>query len=242
MVAENKKKGKLFLIPNTLGDSPLEQILPQGNLDIITSIKHFIIEDIKIARRFLSKAGWRGQIEDLQFYELNEHTKPKDIINYLKHAENGLDIGLLSDAGTPCVADPGADIVALAHQKGIRVIPLVGPSSILLSLMASGFNGQNFAFRGYLPRDRSVREKAIKELERKAFSNNQTQIFIEAPYRNNQMLDSLIKTCGPNTRICVAKDITLDEELIISQTVSEWRKLKPLPDYHKRATIFLLYK
>ena len=236
------EKGKLYLIPNTLGDVPLSQILPQGNLDIIVTIKHFIIEDLRNARRFLSKAGWRGRIEELEFYELNEHSRSKDILNHLKQAEKGHDIGLLSDAGSPCVADPGADIVSMAHSKGIEVIPLVGPSSILLSLMASGFNGQNFAFLGYLPRDRGQREKTIRDIERTAFSKNQTQIFIEAPYRNNQMLDSLIKTCSPNAKICVARDITLPEEIIISQSTTDWRKVKTRPDLHKRNTIFLIYK
>ncbi len=237
-----KSKGHLYLIPNTLGDSSLSDILPQGNIDIILKIKHFIVEDLRTARRFLSKAGWKGKINDLQFYELNEHSRTKDIQNHLSEAEKGLDIGLLSDAGTPCVADPGADIVAMAHQKNIRVIPLVGPSSILLSLMASGFNGQNFSFLGYLPRERGNREKAIKDIEKKAYKNKQTQIFIEAPYRNSQMLESLIHTCALETKICVARDITLKEELIISQSISKWREQKPLPEIHKRNTIFLLYK
>ena len=237
-----KEKGKLYLIPNTLGDVPLSKILPQGNLDTIMTIKDFIVEDLKNARRFLSKAGWRGQIESLNFYVLNEHSRAKDIQYHLLKAEKGRDIGLLSDAGVPCVADPGADIVAMAHYKGIQVIPLVGPSSILLSLMGSGFNGQNFAFLGYLPRDRGPREKRLKDLEKIAYSKNQTQIFIEAPYRNNHMLESLIKTCSNSTKICVARDISLDEEIIISQTVAEWKKQKTLPELHKRNTIFLLYK
>jgi len=236
------EKGKLYLIPNTLGTTDLSNIIPQGNLDIIMTIKDFIVEDLKMARRFLSKAGWRGKIETLNFYVLNEHSRLKEIKDHLQRAENGYHIGLLSDAGTPCVADPGADIVAMAHKKGIQIVPLVGPSSILLSLMASGFNGQNFSFLGYLPRDRKPRENTLKDLEKKAYKLNQTQIFIEAPYRNNHMLESLIKTCDPTTKICVARDITLDEELIISQTVAEWRQQKQLPELHKRNTIFLLYK
>jgi len=236
------EKGHLYLIPNTLGDTDLSKILPQRNLDIIMTIKDFIVEDLKMARRFLSKAGWRGQIETLNFYVLNEHSRLKEIKDHLLRAENGHHIGLLSDAGVPCVADPGADIVAMAHKKGIQIIPLVGPSSILLSLMASGFNGQNFSFLGYLARDRKPRENNIKEVEKNAYKLNQTQIFIEAPYRNNHMLESLLNTCDPSTKICVARDITLKEELIISQTVAEWRKLKPLPELHKRNTIFLLYK
>jgi len=235
-------KGKLYLIPNTLGESALEDIIPQGNINKILQIKHFIVEDLRNARRFLSKAGWRGKIEELAFYELNEHTKTKDIIKHLEQAEKGIDIGLLSDAGTPCVADPGADIVAMAHSKGIQVVPLVGPSSILLALMASGFNGQNFTFLGYLPRERGNRERSIKDLEKKIFRLHQTQIFIETPYRNNQMLESLAKSCSPSTRICVATDLSLETESIISQTAEEWRKMHTNIDIHKRNTIFLLYK
>ncbi|NPD46990.1 MULTISPECIES: SAM-dependent methyltransferase [unclassified Lentimicrobium] len=237
-----EKKGKLYLIPNTLGESNLEDIIPNGNIEKILNIKHFIVEELRNARRFLSKAGWKGRIEELEFLELNEHSKPRDIISYLNNAEKGQDIGLLSDAGTPCVADPGADIVSMAHAKGIRVIPLVGPSSILLALMASGFNGQNFAFLGYLPRERGQRERTIKDLENKIFRQHQTQIFIEAPYRNNQMLESLIKTSSPTTKICVATDITLETELIISDTAQNWKKRKDPIDIHKRNTIFLLYK
>jgi len=235
-------KGKLYLIPNTLGESSLEEVIPNGNIDKILKIKHFIVEDLRNARRFLSKAGWRGSIEELEFYELNEHSKPRDIIKHLDKAAEGIDIGLLSDAGTPCVADPGADIVAMAHSKGIQVVPLVGPSSILLALMASGFNGQNFTFLGYLPRERGNRERSIKDLEKKIFRLHQTQIFIETPYRNNQMLESLAKSCSPSTRICVATDLSLETETIISQTAEEWKKMYQNIDIHKRNTIFLMYK
>jgi len=236
------QKGKLYLIPNTLGDTEFDKILPANNLNIIKNIHHYIVEDLRNARRFLSKCGWRGKIDNLSFYLLNEHSRLDDIKSHLKVAEEGVDMGLLSDAGTPCIADPGADIVSMAHEKGIQVIPLIGPSSILLSLMASGFNGQNFAFLGYLPRDKNRREKTIKQLEHKVFKESQTQIFIETPYRNNQMLQSLIKTCSHQTKICVARDITLEEELIMSKTVVDWKKQKTLPDLHKRNTIFLIYK
>lgn len=235
-------KGKLYLIPNTLGESSLEDVIPQGNINKILNIKHFIVEDLRNARRFLSKAGWRGRIEELEFYELNEHSKAQDILKHLEKAEQNTDIGLLSDAGTPCVADPGADIVAMAHSKGIQVIPLVGPSSILLALMASGFNGQNFTFLGYLPRERGNRERSIKDLEKKIFRLHQTQIFIETPYRNNQMLESLVKSCSSTTRICVATDLSLETETIISQTAEEWKKMYTNIDIHKRNTIFLMYK
>lgn len=237
-----ENKGKLYLIPNTLGERNLEDIIPNGNINKILEIKHFIVEDLRNARRFLSKAGWRGKIEELAFFELNEHSKPRDIVNYLNNAEKGNNIGLLSDAGTPCVADPGADIVSMAHSKEIQVVPLVGPSSILLSLMASGFNGQNFAFLGYLPRERGQRERTIKDLEKKIFRQHQTQIFIEAPYRNNHMLESLINTCSSTTKICVATDLTLETELIISLSAEDWKKRKDPIDIHKRNTIFLLYK
>lgn len=237
-----KTKGKLYLIPNTLGESSLEDVIPQGNINKILNIKHFIVEDLRNARRFLSKAGWRGRIEELEFFELNEHSKAQDILKHLEKAEQNTDIGLLSDAGTPCVADPGADIVALAHSKGIQVIPLVGPSSILLALMASGFNGQNFTFLGYLPRERGNRERSIKDLEKKIFRLHQTQIFIETPYRNNQMLESLVKSCSSSTRICVATDLSLETETIISQTAEEWKKMYTNIDIHKRNTIFLMYK
>lgn len=236
------KKGTLYLIPNTLGDTELEKILPSYNLEIVKNIRHFIVEDLRNARRFLSKVGWKGRIDELSFYLLNEHSRLEDIQQHLKIAESGVDIGLLSDAGTPCVADPGADIVAMAHQKKIKVIPLIGPSSILLSLMASGFNGQNFAFIGYLPREKNQREKAIKQLESKVFKENQTQIFIETPYRNNQMFESLLQTCSHQTKVCIARDITLEEELIISKNIADWKKQKALPDLHKRNTIFLIYK
>lgn len=235
-------KGKLYLIPNTLGSDNLKNVLPDGNFTVIQNIKTFIVEDLRTARRFLSKAGWKGNLDELSFFVLNEHSKPNEISNYLEQIKHGENIGLLSDAGLPCVADPGADIVAMAQDQNIKIVPLVGPSSIFLGLMASGFNGQNFAFVGYLPREQSERNKRIKELETRIFKENQTQIFIEAPYRNNQMLESLINQCNGFSKICIACDISLSTELIVTKSVNDWKKQKPLPDLHKRNTIFLLYK
>jgi 16S rRNA (cytidine1402-2'-O)-methyltransferase len=235
-------KGKLYLIPNTLGSEDLNAILPQGNFTIIANLKTFIVEDLRTARRFLSKAGLSGQMEQLQFFLLNEHTKLGEITDYLNVISKGEDVGLLSDAGIPCVADPGADIVAMAQKTNIQVVPLVGPSSIVMALMASGFNGQNFAFVGYLPRERTERNARIKELETRVYKENQTQIFIEAPYRNNQMFESLLAQCNPETKICVACDISLSSEYIVSRTTADWKKLKTKPDLHKRNTVFLVYK
>lgn len=237
-----KKTGKIYLIPNSLGSDDLDAILPQGNFQIIQSLNRFIVEDLRIARRFLSKAGLQGKIEILTFFELNEHTKTSDIQHYLNSVVNGEDIGLLSDAGVPCVADPGADIVSLAQAMNIQVVPLVGPSSILMSLMASGFNGQNFAFVGYLPRDQKQRVIRILELEKRVYKENQTQLFIETPYRNNQMFESLLNSCNSESKICVACDISLASEYIVAKTVKDWKKQKNKPDLHKRNTIFLMYK
>ncbi len=235
-------KGKLYLIPNSLGSDDLSAILPQGNFGVIRSIQTFIVEDLRTARRFLSRTGHSGNIGELEFLVLNEHTKPNDIMNYLEGVQHGKNIGLLSDAGVPCVADPGADIVSMAQNAGIQVVPLVGPSSILMGLMASGFNGQNFAFVGYLPREQGERNKRIKELENRVYKENQTQLFIETPYRNNQMFESLLGQCNPETRVCVACDISLKSEYIVTHKVQDWKKLKTKPDLHKRNTLFLIYK
>ena len=234
--------GKLYLIPNSLGSDDLNSILPQGNFSIIKSIKTFIVEDLRTARRFLSKAGHAGKIDELDFFVLNEHTNTNEISDYLETSKLGKDIGLLSDAGVPCVADPGADIVILAQNSGIQVVPLVGPSSILMGLMASGFNGQNFAFVGYLPKEQNLRNRRIKELESRAYSEDQTQLFIETPYRNNQMFESLLGQCNPETRICVACDISLTSEYIVTKSIKDWKRLKQKPDLKKRNTMFLLYK
>lgn len=233
-------KGKLYLIPALLADGGVESVLPEGTLAIIRKLEHFIVEEIRTSRRFLIKAGIHKPIDDLNFLVFNEHSKEYDIDEYLAGALNGHDIGLLSEAGVPCVADPGSLIVRAAHELGIHVIPLTGPSSILLALMASGFNGQNFAFVGYLPADKLMRVKRIRELEKMILEKDQTQIFIETPYRNLQLFESLVSVCRPETQLCLAIDITGNNEVIKSQSIAEWRNQKP--DIQKKPAIFLLYR
>ena len=232
--------GKLYLIPTTLGDAAHERSFPDYNNTIIRGLKHFVVEELRSARRFLKQVDKAIDIDQLTIDVLNEHTAGKEVADMLIHALQGEDMGMVSEAGCPAVADPGADIVSIAHQKGIEVVPLVGPSSILMSLMASGFNGQNFAFVGYLPIKPNERASRIKQLESRVFAENQTQIFIEAPYRNNQMMQTLVKTLAPHTRICVAADITLADEFIYTKTAQQWSKA--MPELHKRPTIFLIYK
>ncbi len=234
------QKGKLYLIPSTIGESAVDNVIPSFNRAVINKISIYIVEEIRTARRFLKKAGLIMPIDDLIFFELNEHTKPEDIGIYLNAIDNGENIGLLSEAGVPCIADPGAEIVRIAQQKNIEVIPLVGPSSILLALMASGFNGQQFAFLGYLPVDKNLRINKIKEIEKNVFQKNETQIFIETPYRNNQLIESLLQTCKNETLLCIATDITLETAFIKTKTIAAWKK--SVPDFHKKTTVFLLYK
>jgi 16S rRNA (cytidine1402-2'-O)-methyltransferase len=231
--------GKLYLIPNLIGDGNPEELLPANVLNIIKSLSYFIVEDIRIARRFLIKAHIESSIDSLTFFTLNEHTSTGDILSFLEPAKD-YDIGLISDAGVPSVADPGADIVSLAHSKGIRVIPLVGPSSILLAIMASGMNGQNFAFNGYLPVKRPERIQRIKFFEKRVITENQTQVFIEAPYRNGQLLEDIVNTCLPGTMLGIATDISQETEFIKSQSIFLWRE--KLPELHKRPAIFMLGK
>ncbi|MFH1296513.1 MAG: SAM-dependent methyltransferase [Bacteroidota bacterium] len=234
------KHGALFLIPSTLGDTKPEDVLPGKTLAVIRSLNCFIVEEIRSARRFLRKAGFRGSFDKTGFLIFNEHTSRDDLMPFLTPMLQGMDTGLLSEAGTPCIADPGAEIVEIARQAGIRVIPLTGPSSILLALMASGFNGQNFVFHGYLPIDRKERRRKIIELERIALEREQTQIFIETPYRNNAIFEALIHSCNPASRLCVAMDLTLDSESIRVHTIGEWRdRNEPLL---KKPAVFLLYR
>lgn len=232
--------GKLYLIPTTLGDSPHDRSFPDYNNGIVKGLKHFVVEELRTARRFLKKVDRTIDIDALTIDILNEHTDSVEVSKMLSYAIKGEDIGVVSEAGCPAVADPGADIVSVAHLKGIEVVPLVGPSSILMSLMASGFNGQNFAFLGYLPIKPNERAKRVKQIESRVYSENQTQIFIEAPYRNDHMMETLTKQLSPNTRICVAADITLEEEFIVTKTAADWKK--SMPSLHKRPTIFLIYK
>ena len=230
----------LYLIPTTLGESALDTILPAQNAEIVSSLKYFIVENIRTARRFLKKVNHEINIDDLTFFELNQHTSPDEISTFLKPMSEGNDMGVISEAGCPAVADPGADVVAIAQQRNYAVKPLVGPSSILLSLMASGFNGQSFAFLGYLPISQLDRVKALKKMESRIYSENQTQIFIETPYRNMKMLEDILSTCQLTTKLCIAADITLETEFIRTKTIKEWKALKP--DLNKRPCIFLIYK
>lgn len=230
----------LYLIPTTLGETALDRILPANNANIISALKYFIVEDVRTARRFLKKTNPTIVIDDLTFYTLNQHTSPAEISTFLKPMTDGHDVGIISEAGCPAIADPGADVVALAQQKQFKVVPLVGPSSILLALMASGFNGQSFAFVGYLPIQPADRSKALKKLENRVYSESQSQIFIETPYRNMKMLDEIISACQPTTKLCIAADITLDTEFIQTKNLKDWKK--QLPDLNKRPCIFILYK
>jgi len=233
-------EASLFLIPVTLGDTAFSKALPEYNKTVILSLKHFIVENIRTARRFLKQTEPNIDINALTFFTLNKHTSKESIADFLKPIEEGCSVGIISEAGCPAIADPGAEIVAIAQRKNIRVIPLVGPSSILLALMASGFNGQSFAFHGYLPIDGNQRIKTLKMLEQLIYSENQTQLFIETPYRNNKMLEDILKTCKSTTKLCIAADITLDSEYIKTLSVSEWKNRKP--DLSKRPCIFALYK
>ena len=230
----------LYLIPVTLGDTSIEKVLPSYNKVIILGIKHFIVEDVRSARRFLKKVERSINIDELTFYTLNKHTSAEEISGYLKPLLGGESMGVISEAGCPAVADPGADVVAIAQRKNLKVVPLVGPSSIILSVMGSGFNGQSFAFHGYLPIDPSERIKRIKVLEQRIYSENQTQLFIETPYRNNKMMEDIVKNCRPQTKLCIAANITCEDEYIKTKTVKEWQG--KLPDLSKIPCIFLIYK
>lgn len=230
----------LYLIPTSLGETSFDKILPAYNTEIVSALKYFIVEDIRTARRFLKKTNPAIVIDDLTFYALNQHTSPDEISTFLKPMIEGYDMGVISEAGCPAIADPGADVVALAQEKQFQVVPLVGPSSILLALMASGFNGQSFAFVGYLPIQPADRSKALKRLESRVFSESQSQIFIETPYRNMKMLEEILSVCQPTTKLCIAADITLETEFIQTKTLKNWKK--QLPDLSKRPCIFILYK
>ena len=229
----------LYLLPVTLGDTPWEKVLPIYNKEIIAGIRHFIVEDVRSARRFLKKVDREMDIDALTFYPLIKHTSPEDISGYLKPLEGGLSMGVISEAGCPAVADPGADVVAIAQRKGLKVVPLVGPSSIILSVMGSGFNGQSFAFNGYLPIEPAERAKKLKQLEQRAYAEHQTQLFIETPYRNNKMLEDILQNCRPQTRLCIAANITCEGEFIRTRAVKDWKG--HTPDLTKIPCIFLLY-
>ena len=234
------KSGTLYLIPVTLGDDNIAQVFPPNVIAQTQKLEHFVVENEKSARQFLSLIKPHKPIRELQLELLNEHTDDKALPNLLKPLLAGHDIGLMSEAGCPAVADPGAKLVALAHQKNIHVVPLVGPSAILLALMASGLNGQSFAFLGYLPVDKAQRAQKLKEIEKRAQTHNETQIFIETPYRNQHMLEAILSICHANTRLCVASQVSLQDEMIVTKTINGWKQ-SALPDLNKKPTVFLLF-
>lgn len=233
-------KPSLFLIPVLLGDTPVDQVIPTYNNTIVSGLKHFIVENIRSARRFLKVCVPDIDIDSLTFYELNKHTDSKSVSEYLLPLKNGESMGVISEAGCPAVADPGADVVALAQQNGYKVVPLVGPSSILMAVMASGFNGQSFAFHGYLPIDATERARKIKHLELQAYQEDQTQLFIETPFRNKKMAEDILTHCKPQTQLCIAMNISCKDEFIVTKTVQAWKG--KLPDMHKKPCVFLIYK
>ena len=233
--------GTLYLVPNLLGATKPEQVLPAGTLSIVKRLRHFVVENTRTSRRVLSRIGMDYPIDEIEFIELDKHDKggDLDLMEHLGACLQGEDMGVMSEAGTPCVADPGALVVDLAHSAGIKVVPLVGPNAMILGLMASGFNGQSFAFHGYLPIKSPDRQNAIKNLERRSMTNNETELFIETPFRNNAMLADLCKNLHPSTRVCVACNLTCEDELVISQDVAEWKKFKG--DLNKKPAVFLVY-
>ncbi len=233
-------KGTLFLIPVPLADNASAKSYTPYLVDTINQISEYIVENEKTARKFLKEAGLKIPQNELLIHDYGKHSRESGLAQFFTGLEAGKPVGLMSEAGCPGIADPGADIVAEAHRRDIQVIPLVGPSSILLALMASGFNGQSFTFHGYLPIDKVLRAKRIKELEGYAERLNQTQLFIETPFRNNQILEEILRTCNPKTRLCIACNITAEDELIKTLNIADWKK--QTPDLHKKPTIFLLFR
>ena len=238
----------LYLIPVTLGETPIEQVLPSYNHEVIMGIRHFIVEEIRSARRFLRKTDREFPIDDCTFYEMGKHADEKQFSTYLQPLREGKSVGVISEAGCPAVADPGADIVRIAQREGLRVVPLVGPNSMIMAVMSSGLGGQNFAFNGYLPVEPSDRAKRLKALESRAWTEGQTQLFIETPFRNQKMFQSLLSTLRPQTRLCIAAGITTADEYIRTLRISEWKK-EELPlkgaggtDLSKVPAIFLINK
>lgn len=231
----------LYLIPVTLGSTEINQVLPSYNHDVIMGIRHFIVENIRSARRFLRQVDREFPIDDSQFYEMGKHADERLFNQYLQALRDGKPMGVISEAGCPAVADPGADVVAIAQRQKLRVIPLVGPSSMIMAVMASGLNGQSFAFNGYLPVDPQDRAKKLKTLETRAWNEHQTQLFIETPYRNLKMFQALVQTLRPQTRMCIAAGITTVDEYIHTHTIAEWKKTE-LPDLSKVPAIFLINK
>lgn len=230
----------LYLIPVTLGNTPLQNVLPTYNKEVILSIKHFIVEEVRTARRFLKQVDHNINIDELTFYPMGKHADAALFSKYLDPLRHGESMGVISEAGCPAVADPGADVVAIAQHEGLNVIPLVGPSSILLAVMGSGFNGQSFAFHGYLPINPNDRAKRLKQLESRSAAEHQTQLFIETPYRNHKIIADILNTCNPRTRLCIASGLTTEQEYLRSKSVKEWKQTPP-PDLNKIPTIFAIY-
>ena len=230
--------GKLYLFPSPLGDNEPREVIPGPVLDRMLEIRTFVVEEVRTARRFLSRAGLKGHIGELEFHELNEHTQPKEVEALAALFENGQDVGLITEAGLPAVADPGALLVALCHRRGIEVVPFTGPSSLMLALMASGLDGQSFAFCGYLPAKTDERRSAIRTVEKRSSQLHQTQLYIETPYRNDSLMADLLASCRDDTRLCIAADLTLPTATIRTRTVREWKKA-PI-EIGKRPCVFLL--
>lgn len=241
-VQDNEKKtdikGRLYLIPSPLGENDPAEVIPAPVLSSLGRFRTFVVEEVRTIRRYLSRAGLKGKIEGLEFHELNEHTDDATIESYLSLFDSGNDVALISEAGLPAVADPGAKLVALAHRHGIRVVPLVGPSSLMLALMASGLNGQSFAFCGYIPAKTDERRSKLRTIEKVSAQLNQTQILIETPYRNDALFADILSVCSPATRVCVAADITTENEYIMTKKVAQWKKTGLV--IGKRPCVFLI--
>lgn len=236
----NTQKGKLYLIPTTLGDNEPLLVLPLSVKKVIEELDYFIVENQKTARKFIKKITPKKSQPSLTLKSIDKYADALEVSTYLDVCENGISVGLLSEAGVPAIADPGAEVVKLAHQKNIQVVPLVGPSSIILAMMSSGMNGQSFTFNGYLPIDVSERKRAIKQLEKLSYEKNQSQIFIETPYRNDKMFTDIIGSLSPKTDLCIAVDITLESEFIKTYSIEKWKN--NIPDLKKRPAIFIIHK
>lgn len=234
------QRGVLFLIPVPLAENAATKTFTAYNIEVINSINTYIVENEKTARKFLKEAGIKIPQSELVIHDYGKHKRGNSLVPFFKELMTGKDVGLISEAGCPGVADPGAEVVAEAHKRGIKVVPLSGPNSILLALMASGFNGQSFTFHGYIPIDKVERGKRIKELEQLAEKNRQTQIFIETPFRNNHLFDDILKNTAAQTLLCVACNLTAEDEFVKTQTIGQWKQEKI--DLHKKPTIFLIYR
>ena len=231
-------KGRLFLIPSPLGDNEPAEVIPAGVLSMLPSITTYVVEAVRTARRYLSAAGLKGHVQDLEFHELNEHTTPEEVEALMKLFEDGRDVGLITEAGLPAVADPGAQLVRLCHRHGVEVVPMSGPSSLMLALMASGLNGQSFAFLGYLPAKTEERRQALRSIEKHSSTARQTKIFIETPYRNDSLLADILSVCKADTEVCIAANITMPDAFIRTKTAGEWKK--SVPTIGKRPCVFLI--